>query len=69
MKAFKQDIWKIKYLHDCYKLIPDTNYKHLECFVMLGTHFESHRDQMSHICDISVLKVKRSCGILGIYFR
>ena len=35
-------------------------YKHLECFVMLGTHSEPHRGQMSHIyivCDISPLRV------------
>ena len=38
-------------------LIPDTNYKHLERFVMLGTHSELHRGRMSHICDISPLKV------------
>ena len=25
---------------------------------MLGTHFEPHRGQMSHICDISALRVK-----------
>ena len=34
-------------------LVPDTNYKHLENFVMLGTHFEPRRGKMSHICDIS----------------
>ena len=39
-------------------LLPDTNYKHLECFVMLGTHSEPRRGQMSHICDISPLRVK-----------
>ena len=38
-------------------LVPDTNYKHLECFVMLGTHSEPRRGQMSHICDISPLRV------------
>ena len=38
-------------------LIPDTNYKHLECFVMLGTQSELRRGQMSHICDISPLRV------------
>ena len=32
--------------------VPDTNYKHLECFVMLGTLSEPRRGQMSHICDI-----------------
>ena len=45
-------------------LVPDTNYKHLECFVMLGTHSERpnrvgvkcHTD----ICDISALRVKHS---------
>ena len=39
-------------------LIPDTNYKHLECFVRIGTHSELHRGQMLHICDISPLRVK-----------
>ena len=38
-------------------LVPDTNYKHLECFVMLGTHSKPRRGQMSHICDISALRV------------
>ena len=38
--------------------VPDTNYKHLECFVMLGTLSEPRRGQMSHICDISALRVK-----------
>ena len=41
-------------------LVPDTNYKHLECFVMLGTHSEQRRGQMLHICDISALRVKFS---------
>ena len=36
--------------------VPDTNYKHLEFFVMLGTHFEPRRGQMSHICEISPLR-------------
>ena len=46
----------INYFHG---LIPDTNYKHFECFVMLGTHSEPHRGQMSHIhvCDISALRI------------
>ena len=38
--------------------MPDNNYKHLKCFVMLGTHSELRRGQMSHICDISALSVK-----------
>ena len=38
--------------------VPDTNYKHLECFVMLGTLSEPRTGQMSHICDISTLRVK-----------
>ena len=38
-------------------LVPHTNYKHLECFVMLGIHSEPRRGQMSHICDISPLRV------------
>ena len=37
--------------------MPDTNYKHLEYFVMLGTHSEPRRGEMSHICDISPLRV------------
>ena len=38
-------------------LIPDANYKHLECIIMLGTHSKLHRGQMSHIGDISPLRV------------
>ena len=34
------------------------NYKLLECFVTLGTHSQLRRGRMSHICDISPLKVK-----------
>ena len=41
-------------------LIPDTNYRHLECFVMLGTLSKLRRGQMSHICDISPLRVNNS---------
>ena len=37
--------------------VADTNYKHLECFVMLGTLSKPRRGQMSHICDISALRV------------
>ena len=29
--------------------INDTNYEHLECFVILGTHSHVHRGQMSQI--------------------
>ena len=36
----------------------NTNCKHLECFVTLETHSQLHRGQMSHICDISPLRVK-----------
>ena len=39
-------------------LFPDTNYRYLDCFVMLGTHSKLCRGQMSHICDISLLRVK-----------
>ena len=39
-------------------LVPDINYKDLEGFVMLGTHSEPCRGETSHICDISVLRVK-----------
>ena len=38
--------------------MPDANYKHLESFVKLGTHSEPRRGEMSHICDISLLRVK-----------
>ena len=38
-------------------LVPDTNYKHLECFVMLGKHSEPRRGRISHICDINALRV------------
>ena len=38
----------------------DNSYQHLECFVLLGTHFEPRRGQISHtcICDIIALSVK-----------
>ena len=29
---------------------------------MLGTHFEPRRNEMSHICDISLLRVKQQIG-------
>ena len=32
-------------------LIPDTNYKHFECFIMLGTHSLLCRGQMSYMWD------------------
>ena len=47
----------IIFLSHFHGLVSDTNYKHLECFIMLGTLSETRRDQMSHICDISALKV------------
>ena len=53
-RAAKKTINVFSHFHG---LIPDTNYKHLECFVMLGTHSKLHRGQMSHICDISPLRV------------
>ena len=34
-------------------LIPDANCKHLECIIMLGTHSEPHRGQMSHMYTFS----------------
>ena len=42
--------------------VPHTNYKHLECFIMLRTLSEPRRGQMSHIhvCDISALRVNTS---------
>ena len=39
-------------------LMPDNNYKHFKCFVILATHSKPCRGQMSHICDISPLRVK-----------
>ena len=44
-------------LNHFHGFVPDTNYKHLECFVMPGTLSELRRGQMSHICDISALRV------------
>ena len=61
----KDDQKTINLLSHFHGLIPDTNYKHLECFIMLGTHFETHRCQMSHICDFSALSVK--CIIVQMY--
>ena len=52
----------INFLNHFYGFVPDTNYKHFECFVMLGTLSEPRRGQMSHICDISALRV-----IIGHY--
>ena len=43
-------------------LVPHINYKDLEGFVMLGTHSEPRRGETSHICDISVPRVKYSIG-------
>ena len=48
----------INFLTHFHGFVPDTNYKHLECFVMLGTLSEPRKGQMSHICDISALRVK-----------
>ena len=51
--------WKaIECFSHFYGLITETNYEHLECFVMLETHSQVHRGQMSHICGISPLSVK-----------
>ena len=61
----KDDQKTVNLLSHFHGLIPDTNYKHLECFIMLGTHFETRRCQMSHICDISALSVK--CIIVQMY--
>ena len=30
-------------------LVPDTNYKHLECFIMLGTHSELQRGHVTYM--------------------
>ena len=48
----------INFFSHFHGLMPDNNYKHLECIVMQGTHSKPRRDQMSHICDISALRVK-----------
>ena len=47
----------IKFLTHFHGFVPDTNYKHLECFVMLGTLSEPRSSQMSYIFDISALRV------------
>ena len=39
----------INFFSHFHALISDTNYKHLECFVMLGTHSELRMSQMSHV--------------------
>ena len=39
----------INFFSHFHGLVPDTNYKHFECFVMLGTHSEPRRGQMSHM--------------------
>ena len=48
----------INFFSHFYGLVPDTNYKHLECFVMLGTHSEPHTRRG----DISALRVKAHCS-------
>ena len=53
----------INFFSHFHGLIPDTIYEHLDWFVMIGTHSELRRGQMSHICDISPLRVK-----LGKYY-
>ena len=52
----------INFFSHFHGLVPDANYNHLESFVKLGTHCEPHRGEMSHICDISVLRVKNCQG-------
>ena len=47
----------IKIFSHYHGLIPGTNYKYLECFVMLGTHSEPCKGQIVHVCDISALRV------------
>ena len=50
--------WKtVNFFSHFHGLVPDTNCNHLECFVMLGTHSQPRRGEMSHICDISPLRV------------
>ena len=53
-RAAKKTINSFSHFHG---LMRDNNYKHFEWFVMLGTHFEPHRGQMSHICDIHCIYV------------
>ena len=48
----------INFLGHFHGLVPDTNYEHLESFVMIGTHSEPRRGEMSLTCDISLLRVK-----------
>ena len=48
----------ISFLSHFHGLVRDANYKHLESFVKLGTHSEPRRGEMSHICDVSVPRVK-----------
>ena len=50
-------------------LTPITNI--LEGFVMLGTHSQLHRGQMSYICDISPLRVNliKQCNFEGAWYK
>ena len=48
---------KKPFLNHFHVLIPDANCTYLECIVMLGTHSKLHSGQMSHICDISPLRI------------
>ena len=57
----------IKCFSNFHGLIPDTSYKHLECFVRLGTHSQLRRGQMSHICDISPLRVNSNRNLIEVY--
>ena len=41
--------WPKKLLSHYHGLIPETNYKHLECFITLGTHSQLRRGQMSYM--------------------
>ena len=47
----------INFLDKIRGLVPHTNCKHLESYIMLGTHSKPCRGEMSHICDISLLRV------------
>ena len=58
----------INFLTHFHWFVLDTNYKHLECFVMLGTLSKSRRGQMSHICDISALRVKAWSLVVQLVF-
>ena len=50
----------INFFHHFHVLITETNYYDFECFLIVVTHSQGHRGQMSQICDISPLSVNDS---------